>query len=268
MSNIGVSLPMDQLIATVRAEALGVFSAAVEALGVLALVGLLVLTISGCQPQAMATQGESTPLLASEVAPPVAIQAPSTSQPTLSEEVTATPTKVSPSTPTPPPIATPNIEAEAWRQICQPSPIEEGKTVANLALGSRVELRGYLYVNPFPFVSQGLMPLILKEIPYPWGADITEQMGWADVCEIYVSIPIGSGPNNVIELPSRFQLADVVVWDKNGQEMQGWQKNLDSFHVLVVGVVIETYGKETGLGGSNNIRLEELELLEPSLFSQ
>ncbi|MDH4209521.1 MAG: hypothetical protein OEV76_11650, partial [Anaerolineae bacterium] len=71
-----------------------------------------------------------------------------------------------------------------------------------------------------------------------------------------------TGPNHVKELPKEFQMGQVVVWDTTGTEIQGWQRNLDSFHVRVVGVVVDPYGGDTGLGGSNTLQLQEIQLLE------
>lgn len=233
----------------------------------LASVALLVLAISSCRLQPIAPPAESAPPSGPRETPPVAAGAPSIPQATPTELVVETPSESRLPTPATSPTAPPEPLAEDWGEICQPSPSEAGKIVANLNLGDRIELRGYLYVNQFPAVSQGLMPFLFREIPYPSGADIGHQMNWGDACLAYVYISIGSGPNHVGELPREFRLADVMVWDKDGKDIRGWERNLDSFHVRVVGVVVESYGTETGLSGSNTIRLEDIELLEPGLFS-
>jgi hypothetical protein len=219
--------------------------------------------------------GEATPspdLVATEVAVQKAAAATLTAeaprptpQPTPTEAVSPSPTEIVPSTPTEmvPPTPTvappppPEAEATYWVDFCQPSPKEEGQLVANLDIGSTAELDAYLYVKSFSNIRDGMMPFTLKEIPYA-----SHEANWLEACQIHVFIPIGTGPNHVGELPDRFQFGDVVVWDKTGQEIRGWQRNLDSFHVRVVGVVVETYGEDTGLGGSNTIRLQEIELLE------
>lgn len=181
----------------------------------------------------------------------------SPAEPEPTEAVAPTPTDVVPPTATIAPAATREAESEDWGEICQPSPEEEGQLVANLNTGTTVELEGHLYVKSFSMIREGMMPFTLRESPY--GAPGTD---WTDACQIHVFIPIGAGPNHVIELPDEFKIGDVVVWDKTGREIRGWQRNLDSFHVRLAGVVIESYGGETGLGGSNTIRLQEIELLE------
>ena len=129
--------------------------------------------------------------------------------------------------------------------------------VANLPLDSTVELDAYLYVKSFAMLRDGMMPFTLRGIPYQSG-DTT----WSDACQIHLLIPMGTGPNHVGELPEKFQMGDVVVWDSAGREISGWQRNLDSYHVRVVGVVIKAYGGDTGLDGSNTVRVEQIELLE------
>lgn len=199
---------------------------------------------------------EEPPIQAPTEVSAAATQAP-TAAPTPTLAPSPTPTEIVAPTPTTAPAPPPEAEAEDWGQICQPSPEEEGEEVANMTMGSRVELEAYLYPKSFSTIRQGMMPFTLREIPYD-----VHNPDWGGACEIHVFIPIGTGPNQVIELPQKFQLDDVVVWDKTGREIRGWQRNLDSFHVRVVGVVVETYGADTGLGGSNTIRLEEIELLE------
>jgi len=106
-------------------------------------------------------------------------------------------------------------------------------------------------------IRDGMMPFTLRGIPYQSG-----DSGWSNACQIHLLIPIGTGPNHVNELPENFQMGDVVVWDTTGREIRGWQRNLDSYHVRVSGLVVKAYGGETGLGGSNTLRLEEIRLLE------
>lgn len=177
--------------------------------------------------------------------------------PEPTEVVAPTPSEVVPPTPATAAAVPPETEAQNWGEICQPSPEEEGQLVANLNMGTTVELKGHLYVKSFSMIREGMMPFTLREFPY--GEPDTN---WSEACLIHVFIPIGSGPNHVIELADKFEIGDVVVWDTTGREIRGWQRNLDSFRVRLVGVVIETYGEETGLGGSNTIRLQEVELLE------
>lgn len=211
----------------------------------------LVATEVAVQKAAAATLTAEAPAPAYTATPTEAVS------PTPTEIVPPTPTAMVPPTPTlapPPPSGT---EATYWVDICQPSPKEEGQLVANLDMGSSVELEGYLYVKSYSNIRDGLMPFTLKEIPYD-----SHEANWLEACQIHLFIPIGTGPNHVGELPDRFQFGDVVVWDATGREIRGWQRNLDSFHVRVVGVVMETYGEDTGLGGSNTIRLQEIELLE------
>jgi LysM repeat protein len=178
-------------------------------------------------------------------------------EPEPTEVVSAAPTEVVPPTPATVPSVAPEAGAEDWGEICQPSPTEEGQLVANLTTGTTVQLQGYLYVKSFSMIREGMMPFTLREFPYGAGT-----AGWSEACQIHVFIPVGSGPNHVIELPDEFQMGDVVVWDKTGREIRGWQRNLDSYHVRLVSLVVEPYGGETGLGGSNTIRLQEIELLE------
>lgn len=128
--------------------------------------------------------------------------------------------------------------------------------MANLAMGTTVELEAYLYVKSFSMLREGMMPFTLREIPYQSGST-----DWNDVCQVHLLIPIGSGPNQVNELPDNFQMGDVVVWDATGREIRGWQRNLDSYRVRVRGLMVEAYGADTGLDGSNTIRLETIELL-------
>lgn len=181
----------------------------------------------------------------------------SPAEPEPTEAVAPTPADVVPPTATIAPTIPPETHREDWGEICQPSPIEEGQLIANLTMGTTVQLQGYLYVKSFSMIREGMIPFTLREFPYGVGST-----DWSEACQIHVFIPIGSGPNHVIELPDEFQIGDVVVWDKTGREIRGWQSNLDSFHVRLVGVVVRTYGEETGLGGSNTIRLEEIQLLE------
>jgi hypothetical protein len=230
-------------------------------------VALLVLAVSGCRLQQTATPAKPAPPSGPQETPTLAGGATSIPQATPTELFVET--ESASSLPTPPSLPTepPESLAEDWGEICQRSPSEAGKIFANLNLGDRIELRGYLYVNQFPAISQGLVPFLFREIPYPSSAEMGQQMSWGDACLAYVYISIGSGPTHVGEFPREFRLADVVVWDQDGKEIQGWERNLDSFHVRVVGVVVGTYGTKTGLSGSNTIRLEDIELLEPGLFS-
>jgi len=147
---------------------------------------------------------------------------------------------------------TPEID---WGGICPPSPKNEGQVVGNLEIGSTVRIEGHLYVKPSGIIRNKAMPFTLRAVSY-YGT------GWSRECRLHVFIPIGTGPNQVGELPKKFKFTDVVVWDKDGREIRGFQRSLDSHHVRVVGEVIKAYGGETGLSGSNTIRLIEITLLE------
>jgi hypothetical protein len=206
----------------------------------------------------VAVQKAAAATLTAEVPTPTFTARPTEAvSPTPTGIVPTTPTEIVPPTPTLAPPPPPEAEAEVWVDICQPSPKEEGQLVANFDLGSTVELEAYFYVKSFSNIRDGMMAFTLKEIPYA-----SHEANWLEACQIHLFIPVGTGPNHVGQLPDRFQFGDVVVWDVTGREIRGWQRNLDSFHVRVVGVVIETYGEDTGLGGSNTIRLQEIELLE------
>jgi hypothetical protein len=217
------------------------------------------LAVVGCGQQAAEAPVETLP---PHDTPTVAPTPTPSAEPAAAEVTAPSPTETpspTPTTPSPTPtavVAAPPAAAD-WGEICQPSPAEQGKEAASLALGSTVELEAYLYVKSFAMIGDGMMPFTLREIAY--GAPDTN---WNDACQIHLLIPIGSGPNHVTELPDKFDFGDVVVWDNTGREIRGWQRNLDSYRVRVVGVVVETYGTDTGLPGSNTIRLQEVQLLE------
>lgn len=225
----------------------------------------LLLAIAGCAqaPTEAPPAARETPSVArepegTEAIPPTPTEV---TPPTPTQEVQPTPTETAQPTPTaPPPTATtpqpPPPQTENWAAFCQPSPKEEGEIVANLPLGNTVELDAYLYAKSFSMIREGMMPFTLREIPYQTGSTT-----WSEACQIHLLIPIGTGPNHVNELPDKFQMGDVVVWDMTGREIRGWQRNLDSYHVRVSGVVVEAYGGDTGLDGSNTIRMEQIELI-------
>jgi len=123
-------------------------------------------------------------------------------------------------------------------------------------MGARMEIEGYLYVKSASLKRGQMMAFTLRGIPYQRGTD------WSKACKIHLFIPIGSGPNHVVELPSTFSISDVVVWDKTGREIRGWTRSLDSRRVRVLGEVAKRYGSETGLQGSNTMHLVEIELLD------
>lgn len=169
------------------------------------------------------------------------------------------PVAQAPSTPTPapqPPTPTAETRGLDWAEFCQPSPEDEEEQVANLAIGRTVELEGYLYVKYMSTIKDNKMVFTFRPIPY----DVHRSEEWHNACEMHVWIPIGEGPNHVCELPRTFKFSEVVIWDKDGREIACWQGGLDSCHVYVKGKVVETYGAETGLGGSNTISLIEIEL--------
>ena len=182
---------------------------------------------------------------------------PSPAVPEPTKAVAPTPAEPAASTPTVPPAEAPPSDTQEWAGFCEPSPLEQGSLVANLQLGSAVQLDAHLYVKSFSMMHDGMMPFTLRGIPYRSG-----DAGWADACQIHLLVPVGSGPNHVIELPKNFQMSQVVVWDTTGREIRGWQRSLDSFHVRVTGVVVEPYGGDTGLQGSNTIQLQQIQLLE------
>jgi hypothetical protein len=222
--------------------------------GTLLLCLALLIVLTGCGQQAAEEPAATTP---PQETPTVRTTPTPTLQPTPTEAVPPTPATAIQPTPTTAPPAPPQTETEDWSQFCQPSPEEEGLLVANLAMGSTVELDAYLYVKSFSNIRDNMMPFTLRGIPYQSG-----ESDWTNVCQIHLLIPRGTGPNHVNELPDKFQFGDVVVWDTNGREIRGWQRNLDSYHVRVVGTVVKAYGGDTGLDGSNTIQLEAIELLE------
>jgi murein DD-endopeptidase MepM/ murein hydrolase activator NlpD len=187
------------------------------------------------------------------------LRIPAGEQPAPAPTEAAAPTPAEQAPPTPTVVATtaPVADTQNWQTFCQASPQEEGKTVANLPLGGSVQIEAHLYVKSFSMMHDGMMPFTLREKPYQSG-----DPGWADACQIHLLIPVGTGPNHTKELPKNFQMGQVVVWDASGREIQGWQRSLDSFRVRVIGVVVEPYGGQTGLDGSNTVRLEGIHLLE------
>jgi len=222
----------------------------------------LLMILAGCGQEAMQGPGETAAPRETATAPP---ELTTTPQPTPTSAPIPTPTEAAPPTPTEAaqidPTAAPSepsvTQAQDWGAFCQPSPKEEGMLVANLPMGSTVELDAYLYVKSFSNIRDDMMPFTLRGIPYQSG-----DSGWSDACQIHLLIPIGTGPNHVKELPDKFQMGQVVVWDGSGREISGWQRNLDSYHVRVVGLVVKAYGGDTGLDGSNTLRVEQVHLLD------
>jgi len=220
---------------------------------------VLLLVLAGCGQEATEGPAEVVAPQATATAPPEPTPTP---QPTPTTAAIPTPTAAPPPTPAepPPPTSTaapPEAQGADWATFCQPSPEDQNLLVANLPLGSTVELDAYLYVKSFSNIRDNMMPFTLRGIPYQSG-----DSGWIDACQIHLQIPIGTGPNHVKELPDKFQMSQVVVWDSAGREISGWQRGLDSFHVRVRVVVVKAYGGDTGLDGSNTLRLEEITLLE------
>ena len=160
-------------------------------------------------------------------------------------------------TPTEGRVALPGTPPKDWGGICQPWPGKEGRLAPSMDMDSTVELEGHLYVKSSSVKRGEMMAFTLRAIPY-----VTGDTGFSNACQVHVFIPIGTGPNHVCEVPSKFKIEDVVVWDKDGREIGGWHKSLDSRPVRVVGKVIRIYGTKTGLSGSNTIALSEIELLE------
>ena len=226
--------------------------------GTLLLSLILLLVLAGCGQGA--TEGPAEIVAPQETAtsPPEPVPTPTTAPiPTPTEEAQPTPAEPPPPSPTAAPPAPLEPRGADWATFCQPSPEDQNLLVANLPLGSIVELDAYLYVKSFSNIRDNMMPFTLKGIPYRSGDD-----GWIDACQVHLKIPIGTGPNHVKELPDKFQMGQVVVWDSAGGEISGWQRGLDSYHVRVRGAVVEAYGGDTGLDGSNTLRLEEITLLE------
>jgi hypothetical protein len=182
---------------------------------------------------------------------------PSPAAPEATEVVAPTPAEAPAATATVPPTEAPPADTQDWAGFCEPSPQEDGSLVANLQLGSTVQLDAYLYVKSFSMMHDGMMPFTLRGIPYQSG-----DANWSNACQIHLLVPVGTGPNHVNELPEKFQMGQVMVWDSSGKEIRGWQRSLDSFHVRVTGVVVEPYGGDTGLSGSNTIQLQQIQLLE------
>jgi LysM repeat protein len=182
---------------------------------------------------------------------------PSPAAPEPTEAVPPTPAEAPAATATVPPTEAPPADTQDWAGFCEPSPQEDGSLVANLQLGSTVRLDAHLYVKSFSMMHDDMMPFTMRGIAYHSG-----DANWSNACQIHLLVPVGTGPNHVNELPEQFQMGQVVVWDNSGREIRGWQRSLDSFHVRVTGVVVEPYGGDTGLGGSNTIQLQQIQLLE------
>jgi LysM repeat protein len=136
--------------------------------------------------------------------------------PAPTEAVAPPPAEEAPPSPTLLATAMPLADTLDWQVFCQASPQEEGTLVANLQLGSTVQLDAHLYVKSFSMMHDGMVPFTLRETPYQSG-----DADWANVCQIHLLIPVGAGPNHVNELPKNFQMGQVVVWDASGREIQG-----------------------------------------------
>ena len=209
----------------------------------------MLLVLAGCGQEETEGPGHTVAPQETATAPP---------EPAPTTAVITTPTAAPPPSPSPTtvPPAPPEAQGADWATFCQPSPEDQNLLVANLPLGSTVELDAYLYVKSFSNIRDNMMPFTLRGIPYQSGDN-----GWTDACQIHLQIPIGTGPSHVKELPDKFQMGQVVVWDSAGREISGWQRGLDSYHVKVRGVVVKAYGGDTGLDGSNTVPLEEITLL-------
>ena len=228
-----------------------------KAKGTLLLSLILLLVLASCGQDATEGPGEIVAPQETATAPPEPRPTPTTAaSPTPTEAAPPTPAEPAPPSPTTAPPAPPEAQGADWATFCQPSPEDENLLVANLPLGSTVELEAYLYVKSFSNIRDNMMPFTLRGIPYQSGDN-----GWTDACQIHLQIPIGTGPSHVKELPDKFQMGQVVVWDSAGREISGWQRGLDSYHVRVRGVVVKAYGGDTGLDGSNTVRLKEITLL-------
>lgn len=217
------------------------------------LLALVMVSIAGCGGEAPPEKEATKTTVSATPTTPVLV-------PTLTIQATPIPThkvatRMVPPTPLPTVVTKRTTLEIDWGGICPPSPEKEGQVVANLEMGSTVEIEGYLYVKSTSIKRDEAMVFTLRAVSY-YGT------GWSRECRIHVFVPIGTGPNHVGELPKKFKFTDVVVWDKDGREIRGWERSLDGYHVHVTGQVVKAYGGATGLSGSNTIRLTEITLLE------
>ena len=158
------------------------------------------------------------------------------------------------SSPPSPPPPTP----AAWDEVCQPmaTTADPDDWIADVPLGSTVELTGYLYVKS-TFVTSGTnYPFTFRSVAYSTG--VSDSPAWK--CDMSVRIAVGYGPNQVEPLPTgTFSYSDVRVRDAAGAVITGWTGILDSKPVRVVGVGTLEYGGDNGLPGTNTITLQTLE---------
>jgi LysM repeat protein len=155
-----------------------------------------------------------------------------------------------------PGAAAPEAEKN-WPGICHPSPEEAGARVADLNRGDTVELVGYLYVRSFTFTLNDRILFHLFPAPY----NSYESGTWEQQCYIRVWIARDeSGKPNHVKQYGKSR-AEVVILDKEGQEIVGWSGARDSLHVRLRGQVVSPFPKPTGLGGSQTINLIEIERL-------
>lgn len=145
-----------------------------------------------------------------------------------------------------------------WPGICHPSPTKEGARVADLNIGETVELTGYLYVKGITTVANE--KIVFSFCPAPYQSYASGE--WSDRCTIHAWIRRDKAgkPNHVREYGSTWP--SVVILDKDGREIRGYSRSLDSRHVRLKGTVVKPYGTATGLGGSHTIDVAEIELLE------
>jgi LysM repeat protein len=176
----------------------------------------------------------------------------------------ATGTRAAAAADTPVPAATDTpgtaeLEAEKnWEGICHPSPEEAGARVADLNRGDTVELVGYLYVRTYTFTLNDRILFHLFPAPY----NSYESGTWDQQCFIRVWIARDeNGKPNHVKAYGKSR-ADVVILDKDGQEIRGWSGSRDSLHVRIRGQVVSPFPKPTGLGGSHTINLIEIERLQ------
>jgi hypothetical protein len=147
----------------------------------------------------------------------------------------------------------------AWDDICHPmaTTYDPNDWVADVGLGSTVDLTGYLYVKSIFSTNGTTYPLSLRSVAYSTGVSGTP--AWN--CDVTVQIAVGYGPNQIEPLPSNFSYSDVRVRDATGTVITGWTGILDSKHVRVVGLGTPEYGGDNGLPGTDTITLQTLQAL-------
>ncbi len=157
------------------------------------------------------------------------------------------------SSPPPPP------PAGEWDDICRQAATtaDPDGWVADFALGSTVDLTGYLYVKSIFSTNGTTYPLRLRSVAY--STSVYDTPAWK--CDVTVQMAVGYGPNQIEPLPSSFSYSDVRVRDSAGTLITGWTGILDSKHVRLVGLGTTEYGGDNGLAGTDTITLQTLQAL-------